>query len=123
MKQTPLRRTTSLRRSWMRPWRRDDADKVTPAVHAYVLQRDRMCFAAMKDPEHRCRDRFGNPHASDDLTRMTLDHVHKAATMGVRAKSIPRCLVTMCGWANNEGWASAHRNDERIYLQEMEPDE
>jgi len=124
MKRVPLVRRTPLRprKLYRAPWRRDLADIVTPEMHAYILLRDRMCFAAMKDPAHQCRDRWGNQHAADDLARLTLDHVHRAARAGKRAESVKGCLIAMCGDANNNGWASAHRQDERDYLAEKEPE-
>ena len=108
MKRSPLRRTSSLRRSRMKPWLRDPDDKV--------------CIAARYDPTHQCMTRFRQPHAPDDRKRLTLDHVHHAATTGKRAKSNKWHLVAACGWANNEGWCSANRQTERDYLREVELD-
>lgn len=117
-----VRRTPLRQRKMYRPPARKEETKVTPQMHAYILNRDKMCFAARVEPEHRCRDRWGNPHAADALNRLTLDHVHEHAMMGVRAKSIRGRMVAACGWANNEGWCSAHRNEEREYLRLVEPD-
>lgn len=117
MKRTPLRRTRA------RTWFRADEDKVTPELRAYILARDGMCFAARIDLSHQCRTRFGAPHRPDDLAKLTLDHVHDHASMGKRAPSDPRHLVAVCGFANNEGWCSAHRNEERDYLRRMEADD
>lgn len=125
MKQSsqPLRRT-GLRRTPIRRWFRPEADKVSPSLHAYILNRDRICFAARIDPTHLCRDEFGNRHAPDDRKYLRLDHVKDSAQMGgPRAPSDRRHLLALCGDANNNGWASAHRNQERIYLAEVEPDE
>jgi hypothetical protein len=113
-------RRTPLRRSRPKPRFRPEDDKVTPELHDYILDRDKRCFAAKIEPGHECRDRFGHPHASDDRRRLTLDHVHDHATAAKRAKSDRFHLVAACGWANNEGWCSAHRNDERQYLREVE---
>jgi hypothetical protein len=104
----------------MKPWRRDASDKVTPEMHAYILDRDVTCIAAKVDLSHQCRTRFGTPHRSDDRKRLTLDHVHHAATTGKRATSDPRHLLAACGWANNEGWCSSHRAEEREYLARVE---
>lgn len=105
----------------MKSWRRADDDKVSPELHAYILDRDQACIASKLDPTHQCRTRFREPHAPDDRKRLTLDHVHDAATKGKRAKSDRWHLVAACGWANNEGWCSAHRQEERDYLREKEP--
>ena len=115
MRRTPLRRTRP------KPWFRAEDDKVTPELHDYILDRDKMCFAAMIDPTHQCRTRFGERHAADDRRRLTLDHVKDHAAMGDRAKSDKRHLLAMCGDANNNGWASAHRQEERERLAEIEP--
>jgi len=97
-------------------------DRVTPDMAAYIFARDRGCVAAKLDPDHRCHTRFGDPHAATDLAKMTIDHVKEQARMGKRAESDdPRHMVAMCGWGNNEGWASAHRDEERRYLMEVEP--
>lgn len=121
MRRTPLVRRSSLRRSTPRPWFRDEDDKVTPELHDYIIRRDRTCIAARYDPEHDCRDRFGNRHLPNDAKRLTLDHVHDEATAGKRAKSDKYHLVAACGWANIEGWCSANRDIERMYLAEKEP--
>lgn len=113
-------RRTPLRRSRPKPWFRADDDKVTEDLRRYVLDRDGECFASKIDLSHQCRDRFGRPHRPDDKGRLTLDHVHDAATAGKRAPSDKFHLVAVCGWANNEGWCSAHRADERQYLREVE---
>lgn len=105
----------------MKPWLRKPEDKVTPELHAYILDRDRECIAFIVDPTHQCMTRFRQPHKPDDRRKLSLDHVHDAATSGVRAKSDKYHLVAACGWANNEGWCSAHREDERDYLRQKEP--
>lgn len=113
-------RRTPIRRSRPKTWLRDPDDKVTPELHAYIMRRDKQCVAALLDPAHECRTRFGRPHLPTAVSLLTLDHVHDAATMGDRAKSDIWHLVAMCGWGNNEGWASAHREEERRYLKEKE---
>ena len=110
-----------LRRTRLKPWRRDESDKVTPTLREQIFARDGQCVAAKMDLSHQCRDRWGKPHRSDDLARLTLDHVHDHATAGKRAPSDARHLVAACGWANNEGWCSAHRAEERDYLRRVEP--
>lgn len=96
-------------------------DPVTPEMAAYVLARDRVCIAYRVDSTHRCRNRWGDEHAPDDVRQLTIDHVKREARMGKRAESVPACLVAACGWANNEGWCSAHRAEERAYLAMAEP--
>jgi hypothetical protein len=113
-------RRTPLRRSRPKPWFRAEEDKVDADERAYVLARDVICIAARVDLSHECRDRFGMPHRSDDAARLTLDHVHEHAQMGKRAASDRRHMVAACGWANNEGWCSAHRAEERAWLLEVE---
>ena len=115
-----IRRTPLLRRSRPKPWFRAEEDKVTPELREAVLLRDQVCFAAKVDLSHQCRDRFGKPHRSDDLSKLSLDHVHEFAQTGKRAESDMAHLIAACGWANNEGWCSAHRNDEREYLRRVE---
>jgi hypothetical protein len=89
---------------------------------AYLFARDKGCVAAKLDRGHQCATRFRQPHSSTDLSKMTIDHVKEHARMGVRAESDdPRRMVTLCGFANNEGWASAHRKEERAYLRGVEP--
>jgi len=105
----------------VKPWRRKESDKVTPELHAYILDRDKVCFAAKIDLSHQCRTRFGAPHRSDDRKKLTLDHVHDHATAGKRAASDKDHLIAVCGFANNEGWCSSHRMEEREYLAEVEP--
>lgn len=109
-------RRTGLRRTPIRRWARPPDDKVSPELAAFILARDQMCFAARIDFEHVCRDTYGDVHRADDKKRLTLDHVHDAATTGKRAPSDKYHLLALCGWANTQGWASAHRNDEREYL-------
>ena len=133
MKRSPLIRSSGLRRSLMRPWRRDEDDKVTPELRNYILDRDRICIAARIDSDHQCRTRFGVPHAADDRRYLTLDHVHGKPFIGVlqitkeggygdRAPSDKYHIVVACGDANNNGWCSAHRREERSYLAEVEPE-
>ena len=108
------------RRATLRKWVRPEADKVSPETYEYVMRRDGMCLAARLDLGHLCRDTYGYPHRSDDRKKLTLDHVHDSAMAGKRAPSDRRHLVSLCGWANNQGWASAHRAEERAYLLEKE---
>jgi hypothetical protein len=97
------------------------ADPVTPAVHAAVLVRDMRlaggCVPAFLDPNHGCRDRWGNPHAPDRLDILTLDHVQEGyGRMGKRASSRPENLVSACYFAHLGGWNTANRPLLREYL-------
>lgn len=128
MKRTPLLRRVGLkssggglRRSWLRPKPRDEDDKVTPAMHAAILARDKECVQHKLDPTHICRDRNGYPHSPDKLALLTLDHVHDMATMGKRAPSDRAHLVALCfGSHITSGWATSHRPDLRRYIRQVE---
>lgn len=116
MRRTPLVRRSSLRRSRMRPWRRDEDDKVTPEVRAHVLARDGGCVARVLDSPERC---WG---------RITLDHVKAQQRMGDRAPSDPRHLVALCQGHTEDGrragfqWNTAKENRHalREYLRSVE---
>ncbi len=90
---------------------------VTSELHAAVLVRDRMCTRARMDPEHACRDTWGNPHAATDLEKLQLDHVQEGyGRMGRRAASSMETLVSLCADAHLNGWATSHRPELRAYL-------
>lgn len=118
-----MRRGPILRRRPWKTWRRAESTKVTPELHEYVLQRDRQCLAARVDPDHACRDAWGNPHAPNDLRKLTLDHVKDHPRLGLRAPSTRYHLVAVCHAANVLGWCSANRAIERDWLATMEPDD
>ena len=111
MKRTPIRR-------------RAKADPVTTDVRAAVMVRDRRCFVTRLDPDHVCRDQWGNPHESDRLAALTLDHVHDHAggSKGKRAPSDVRHLVLMCYGANVGVPSRAVREAERAYLRDLYPE-
>ena len=94
-------------------------DLVTPAVRAYVLLRDKRCFLAKIEEGHLCRDRWGRQHDSDDLERLTLDHVKDGPMMGRRAPSDPAHLVALCYSENVRGPSKVTRAAERSYLHEI----
>lgn len=96
--------------------RKPRRDPVSPELREYVLDRDKGCLAAKTDDTHVCKDQWGNKHSGWDRSRLTLDHVHDHAKMGRRAPSDPQHLVALCWDANVNGWASAHRSEERAYL-------
>ena len=93
-------------------------DPVTPAIREAVLRRDGQCVAAILDPGHVCQSQWGVPVFSNDLDRMTLDHVQGGyGRMGVRAPSDPAHLVTLCWGAHLlTHWATSHRPELREYL-------
>ena len=98
-------------------------DPVTPELHAAVLVRDRRCVRSKMEPEHGCRDRWGNPHAATALEYLTLDHVQSAyGRMGRRAPSDMAHLVSLCWDAHLGGWATSHRPELRAYLAEVSDD-
>lgn len=114
MKRTPLRRATPLTRAPMKPWRRPESEKVDPVERAYVMARDGSCVAAQIDPQHRCDG------------RETVDHVPdpNRKGMGMRrdiaAPSDRFHLIRLCNHANGDGWASAHRQEERDWIADKE---
>lgn len=92
-------------------------DPVTPDLRALVLARDGGCVAAILDPGHLCRDRWGWPHLPARVELMTLDHVQEAyGRMGQRAPSDPAHLVTLCWSAHLGGWATSNRPALRAYI-------
>lgn len=118
-------RRTGLRRTPIKRWSRPEADKVTPELHAYILDRDKVCIASRYDPEHVCRTVWGRRHDPDDRRYLTADHVKENAQMGgPRAPSDKYHLVAACGDANSQtGWCATHRAEEREHLRKVEPDE
>jgi hypothetical protein len=104
-----------------KPWRRQPEDKVSPELRLYILRRDKMCFLWRLSNRHVCQDRYGRIHQPDDLSRLTLDHVHlDGATMGKRAPSDARHLVAMCWAANVKPPSKSEREAERAYLARVE---
>ena len=91
-------------------------DRVTSAVHAAVLVRDRQCILATLYPDHECRDAWGWPHRPDDLARLTLEHVKEHSMMGRRAPSDLAHLVAMCASANLRPPTKEQRAAIRAYL-------
>jgi hypothetical protein len=95
-------------------------DAVTTDLHAEILLRDRECVLAKLYSDHVCRDQWGLPHRSDDLGRLTLEHVHDGyGLMGRRAPSDRHHLVAMCGGANVGVPSKAERAAIRAYLVEV----
>ena len=93
-------------------------DRVTPEAREAVLLRDGRCLLSRIEPDHICRDRWGNPHPSTDLYRLTLEHVKDQPRMGRRAPSDPQHMVALC-WSANVGVPSKEQRAAfRAYLRE-----
>lgn len=76
-----------------------------------------MCFLARLSTTHVCHDQWGRWHASTDLDKLTVDHVHDdGGMMGKRAPSDPQHLVAMCAIGNVGGPSRGVRQAERAYL-------
>lgn len=92
-------------------------DKVTPEVHDAVLKRDGACIVSKLDVNHVCRDQWGRMHSPNDLSKLTLDHVHDGGgVLGKRAPSDALHLVTICAKVNIDGPSRTIRQAEREYL-------
>lgn len=101
-------------------------DRITPALWDYVYEREGgICLARKVDPNaDACRGQWGDPvrwrngrmHRAD----VTYAHVKSHARMGKRAEPDARHGVLECWHHNGDGWSSAHRNDEREYLEAIE---
>lgn len=110
LRRVPLIRKTPLRsRKLYRPPVRAESDKVSSDLYAYIMRRDGECVARKIDSDHVC------------VGGDTLEHVHDHAMMGKRAPSDKHHCLRLCWGANVNGWASAHKNEERAYLAEVEP--
>ena len=110
MKRSALLRRTELRsRSYPKPWRRRESDKVTPAVAHYVLARDMGCVAPVLDMEGPCEG------------RIELDHVDNAG-LGKRGPSTASNLVSLCSRHHRDKTenAAAWRPLQRAYLERVE---
>ena len=81
-----------------------------------VFIRDGGCVLAKLEPDHECRDVWGQPHAWNDTDRCTLEHVKSDLRMGVRAPNDAAHLVTLCGYANVNVPSKAQRAMFREYL-------
>lgn len=106
MKRTELLRTTPLRRTRMRPWRRDPEDKVPADVAEFVAAEDGMCVMAILDSTHICHDRFGNQIKPDG--EYELDHIYTGG-MGRRGPNTSENLVRLCPYAHRVKTESARR--------------
>lgn len=102
--------------------RRKRKDPVTPELRDFILNRDKECLAHKLDPEHVCRDTFGNPHSPYDLWRLSLEHVKSELRIGRRAPSDPRHLVALCYALNDRVPSKAEREAFRSYLARVNGD-
>lgn len=81
-----------------------------------VLERDRRCVLFDLDPDHVCRDRWGQLHMPDARHLLTVEHVKSDLRMGRRAPDDMDHLVAMC-WAGNVGVPSKEQRAKiRAYL-------
>lgn len=75
-------------------------DRVTPELREGVLLRDQRCVLSIMDAAHACYSAWGRPHDSDDLDKLTIEHVKDKLRMGKRAPSDPAHCLTLCGYRN-----------------------
>jgi hypothetical protein len=84
-----------------------------------VLLRDGCCILLRLDPDHRCRDRWGEYHDPRDLSKLTIEHVKTEPMMGRKAPTDLAHLVALCGYANVAVPSRAMRDGMRQYLREV----
>ena len=116
------------RRTRLKAKPRDEADKVTPEMYQFVMERDHhRCQAPLLDPQAgECRSKWSTPfdgevpYWSTQLdVWLTLDHVPDRGqnALGKRAASDPAHLIVICWGHHLGGWATSHRDLERDHLQ------
>jgi hypothetical protein len=98
------------------PLRHHRPEPVPYSERAAVYARDKVCFLYRLDSDHICRDPWGNPHAPDDLVKLTLDHVKDSLMLGRKAPNDRLHLVAMCWRGNVDVPSKAIREAERSYL-------
>lgn len=81
-----------------------------------VFVRDGGCVLAKLEPDHQCRDIWGQPHAWNDLDKLSLEHVKSDLRMGVRAENDLAHLVTLDAYTNVNVPSKAQRALFREYL-------
>ena len=92
--------------------------RVPPKLRAAVMERDRRCVLYLLDPEHVCRDQWGQPHIASRTDLLTIEHVKRELRMAVRAENTLGTMVAMC-WAGNMGPPTKlQRQAIRAYLEE-----
>ena len=122
MKRSPLLRKSELRSKAMKPWRRAEADKVTPDVRSEVMRRDQGCVANLLGAKDACTDAWGRALILQGRYTpylLELDHIRPAAMTGKRGPSTPRWMVAMCPGHHRLGnppWATSNRDLIREYL-------
>jgi hypothetical protein len=94
-------------------------DRVTPELHEAVLFRDRQCLLSAIEPDHVCRDRWGNMHEPWAWLHLTVEHVKDQPRMGKRAPSDMAHLVALCYAANVGVPSKSQREAFRAYLREV----
>jgi hypothetical protein len=93
--------------------------RVTPALRDAVFARDGRCVLFNLDPDHVCRDRWGQPHIASRTDLLTIEHVKRELRMGLRAENSMETMVAMC-WAGNLGPPTkVQRQAIRAYLAEV----
>ena len=95
------------------------SESVNPDLRHAVLRRDGCCILLRLDPDHRCRDRWGEYHDPRDLDKLTLEHVKLEPMMGKKAPDDMAHLVALCGYANVAVPSRAMRDGMRQYLREV----
>ena len=84
-----------------------------------VLERDKYCILLRLDPDHRCRDRWGEYHDPRNLDKLTIEHVKLEPMMGKKAPTDLAHLVAMCAYANVAVPSRVTRDAIRQYLREV----
>ena len=93
--------------------------RVIPALRDAVFARDRRCVLFNLDPDHVCRDRWGQPHMPGAVHLLTIENGKRELRMGVRAENSMGTMVAMC-WAGNLGPPTkVQRAAIRAYLAEV----
>lgn len=98
-------------------------DPVTPDVHDEVMRRDRECVLAKRNRAHVCHDQWGRWHASDDVAKLSLEHVKPELMAGRRGPSVARWMVSLCHAANVAVPSKDERAWMRSYLADLYPTE
>lgn len=98
------------------------SDPVTADLRDAILRRDRECVLAKIEPDHLCKDAWGHPHAANDVSRLTIEHVHDVGgMMGKRAKSDLHHCLALCYAANVKPPTKSERAAFRVYLAAIQP--
>lgn len=135
-RKAPLLRKAELRaKARPKPWRRAEAEKVTPEDREATFARDGYrCTAPVIAERYElaapdaCRDRWGRL-ATAYITvegpvyhreALTYEHVRPEAAMGGRKPAAGlRTSLTACWHHNVNGWCQANKRHERQYLADL----